>query len=149
VVPTLQGMTHDPFTGIPRVGPSTLFKHMKLIWGPLQDAYDPATQHFNVRKVADLVIAPLLAIVHKKHAGAASSKNITKLLATIKASPHHSEKARAAIPSVGDIACLVRNSQWANLYWWDGVTAKPSVKEYGFITKKNGNVERDIGAVLD
>ena len=142
-------MTHDPFTGIPRVGPSTLFKHMKLIWGPLQDAYDPATQHFNVRKVADLVIAPLLAIVHKKHAGAASSKNITKLLETIKASPHHSEKARAAIPSVGEIACLVRNSQWSLQYWFDATTVAASTEEYGFRLKKNGDVERDKNAVLD
>jgi hypothetical protein len=142
-------MTHNPFTGIPRVGPNTLFKHMKLIWNPLQDAYDPATQHFNVRAVADNVIAPLLAIVHKKHAGAASSKNITKLLQTIKSSPLLSDKARDAIPSVGEIACLVRNSQWSLLYWVDATTMAASNEQYGFKLKKNGDVERDANASLD
>ena len=116
----------DFTTGIPRVGPTTLWKHMRVIWGPLQDAYDPSTKQFNVRKVADNVVAPLLAIVHKKHAGNASSKNITKLLETIKASPNMSENARNAIPSVADIACLVRGSNWTIQYWYIPHPCKPT-----------------------
>jgi hypothetical protein len=109
-------MTHDPLSGIPKVGCVTFFKNLKLVWLPLQNAYDPVTQQFNVRAVADLVVAPLLAIVNKKHAGAASGKNLTKLLETIRTSPSLSDKAREAIPTVADIACLVRASNWSILY---------------------------------
>jgi hypothetical protein len=70
----------DFTTGIPKVGCVTFFKNLNLVFGPLQQAYDPTTQHFNVKAVANNVIAPLLAIVHKKHAGNAYAKNITSLL---------------------------------------------------------------------
>jgi hypothetical protein len=142
-------LSSDFTAGIPKVGCVTFFKNMKLIWGPLQDAYDPVTQHFNVRKVADQVVAPLLAIVNKKHAGAASGKSITKLLQTIKLSPHLSDTARNAIPSVADIACLVRGSNWTLQYWFSAETVPACDEKYGFVMRPNGEVERDKNASLD
>jgi hypothetical protein len=139
----------DFTAGIPKVGCVTFFKNLKLVWGPLQHAYDPATQQFNVRMVADLVVAPMLAIVNKKHAGAASGKNLTKLLETIKMSPTLSEKGREAIPSIADCACLVRGSNWTVLYWKDALTVPACGKEFGFRMRSNGEVERDPTASLD
>jgi hypothetical protein len=141
----------DFTSGIPRVGPTTLWKHLEVIWVPLQNAYAPDKGEFNVRKVADTVIAPLLKLVHKKHAGYASGQNLTGLLNAIKASSALTDKARSAIPSVADIACLVRNSNWTIHYWWDAVTVPSSSQaKYGFAIKaKNGEVERDPKAVLD
>ena len=137
--------------GIPRVGPSTLWKNLDVIWAPLQQAYDPTTQQFNVKAVANNVIAPLLASVHKKHSGNASSKNITNLLQTIKTSHTLSEKAREAIPSVSDMACLVRNSNWVVLYWLSAISVPDCSKstKYGFSLRKNGELERDPLATLE
>ena len=142
-------LSSDFTAGIPKVGCLTWFKHMKLIWGPLQDAYDPVTQHFDIASVANLVVAPMIAIVNKKHAGNTSSKNLTKLLQTIKASHTLSENARSAIPSVSDIACLVRGSNWTLQYWWNAETVPACTVKYGFLTKKNGEVERDKNSSLE
>jgi hypothetical protein len=141
----------DFSTGIPRCGVTTLFKHMAVIWGPLQKAYDPVTMEFNVRLVADTVIGPLLAIVHKRHAAGSNGKDLKKLLATIRMSSLLSESARDALPTVVDIACLVRNSNWTLQYWWDATTVPPSnIAKYGFsVQAKNGETERDMNASLD
>ena len=121
-----------------------------MIWTPLQQAYDPTTQQFNVKAVANNVIAPLLASVHKKHSGNASSKNITNLLQTIKTSHTLSEKAREAIPSVSDMACLVKNSNWALTYWVDATSCEDSnQRKYGFLSRPNGELERDKNATLE
>jgi hypothetical protein len=123
---------------------------MHLVWIPLQHAYDPTTQQFNIKAVANNVIAPLLAIVNKKHTGAASDKNLTKLLETIRTSSSLSDKARDAIPSVSDIACLVKNSNWTIQYWLSASTAEDSAStKYGYVKKKNGELERDKNATLE
>jgi hypothetical protein len=139
----------DFTAGIPRVGPTTVWKHLGKIWGPLQTAYDPTTGEFDVRKVCNSVIAPLLHTVHRKHAAGVSEKDITRLLCALHESKTVSDKAREALPSVSDIACLARNSNWVMHYWWDATTVPSSAQaKYGFKIKKNGEVERDAQAVL-
>jgi len=139
----------DFCAGIPRVGPNTVWKSLGKIWGPLQDAYDPILEEFNVRKVADKVVAPLLHGVYKKHASTVSGLDITRLLNAIKMSKTLSEKARSELATIAEIACIVRNSNWTLHYWNDATTAPLSAQsKYGFAVKKNGDVERDTQAVL-
>ena len=139
----------DFCAGIPRVGPNTVWKSLGKIWGPLQDAYDPILEEFNVRKVADKVVAPLLHGVYKKHATTVSGHDITRLLNALKMSETLSEKARSELATIAEIACIVRNSNWTLHYWDDAPTAPLSTEVgYGFAIKKNGDVERDPHAVL-
>jgi hypothetical protein len=139
----------DFCAGIPRVGPNTVWKSLGKIWGPLQDAYDPILKEFNVRKVADKVVAPLLHGVYKKHATTVSGHDITRLLNALKMSETLSEKARSELATIAEIACIVRNSNWTLHYWDDAPTAPLSTEVgYGFAIKKNGDVERDPHAVL-
>jgi hypothetical protein len=139
----------DFCAGIPRVGPNTVWKNLRKIWGPLQDAYDTTLGEFNVRKVADKVVAPLLHGVYKKHATSVSGQDITRLLRAIGESKELSDKARTELATVSDIACIVRNSNWTLHYWHDAPTTPCSTQSaYGFAVKKNGDVERDTQAVL-
>jgi hypothetical protein len=139
----------DFVAGIPKVGPTTVWKNLGKIWGPLQDAYNPVLNEFNVRKVADKVVSPLLHGVYKRHASSVSGQDITRLLGVIKNSKALSEKARCELATVADIACIVRNSNWTQRYWFDATTVPLSTQvEYGFAVKKNGDVERDTQAVL-
>jgi hypothetical protein len=134
---------------MPKVGPTTVWKNLGKIWGPLQDAYNPVLNEFNVRKVADKVVSPLLHGVYKRHASSVSGQDITRLLGVIKNSKALSEKARCELATVADIACIVRNSNWTQRYWFDATTVPLSTQvEYGFAVKKNGDVERDTQAVL-
>ena len=139
----------DFTAGMPRVGPATVWRLLGSIWGPLQNAYDPVLGEFDIKLVADTVVAPLLHSVHKKHASSVSGKDITRLLKVLSTAPGLSDKARQALPSVADIACLIRNSNWTILYWHDARTVPPSSQpKYGFAIKKNGDIERDSKAVL-
>jgi hypothetical protein len=135
--------------GIPRCGPLTIWKNLEKIWPCLEAAYDSTTKEFNVAQVGNKVIAPLLYGVYKKHAGAASGQDLSRLLSALKNSKSLSEKARSDLATVADIACVVRNSNWTLRYWQDAPTAPSSAQiQYGFSVKKNGDIERDPNAVL-
>jgi hypothetical protein len=101
----------DFTNGLPRVGPKTVWQRLPDIWKPLQKAFLFEKNEFSVTAVADGVLTKLLHAINRKHVSGPTER-LQQLLQGLRTTPTLSSEMKNKIPSIQELACLVRNSNW-------------------------------------
>jgi hypothetical protein len=135
--------------GLPRVGPKTVWQKLPNIWKPLQNAFDFEKNEFSVADVGNKVLTKLMQAVNRKSSNALTD-NLQTLLCNLLVSPTLTPSQKNKVPTLQNLACLVRNSNWTLHYWWDAdLPPREANKYYGFVKNHNGNTERDSNSKLE
>jgi hypothetical protein len=138
----------DFTSGLPRVGPKTVWQRLPAIWPPLQKAFRFEQNEFCVTDVADGVLTKLLHAINRKHVHGPTQR-LEQLLQGLRTATTLSAEQKTKVVSIHELACLVRNSNWVLHYWWDASsTPRAASKHYGFVRNRNGNTERDPTSTL-
>jgi hypothetical protein len=138
----------DFTNGLPRVGPKTVWQKLPIIWKPLQKAFNHDKNEFCVADVGNGVLTTLLCAINRKHVHG-HTQSLEQLVTSLRTSPTLQPSIKQKVPTVHELACLVRNSNWVLHYWWDAsLPPREASKHYGFVQNRNGNTERDSNSAL-
>jgi hypothetical protein len=133
----------DFTNGLPRVGPKTVWQKLPAIWKVLQKSFICEKNEFCVEDVGNGVLTSLLYSINRRHIHGPTER-LEQIVKSLRTSPTLSPSMRDKVPTVPELACLVRNSNWVLHYWWDAnLPPRGASKHYGFVENRNGNTERD------
>lgn len=144
----LIGLTGTDYTrGMPQLSGKSVFNLLPDIWMQLMRCYDPLTGQMDVDGATDGLVASIYAAKYATHVRDAPF-SLRAVLETLHGSKL-SQRTKESLPTVGRIACTVRNVNWLLLYWRQPLVAPdPLLKEggaprFGYV-KRRGCVEYEV-----
>jgi hypothetical protein len=120
---------------MPQLSGKTMYSYLPSIWMTLAIVYDPASNSLRVDEAVDRLVALIYKTKFQKHVKG-SGMSLESVLLEIQASGI-SQRTRDSMPSVGRMACTVRNANWVLAYWTcQNPPPDPLQPAYGFMLVK-------------
>jgi hypothetical protein len=135
--------------GLAQVSGKTVWNNLEYIWPCMPCCYDAKRCSVVPRLAADTLVSTIYrTIVFKKHClnlRSAAYEDVYQHLMNSTLS----QSTKSRIQNVTDTACLLRNSNWVLLYWYDATSCPDAVQpQYGYMYNARRAVHFDAQASL-
>lgn len=135
----------DFTTGIPQVGPKTLWRLLPELWTEVVKSFDKENCRLDPDLAADRIVCCIYHHVYRKHLERLTRRNnIHTIMDHLKNHSNLSEKIRKSLPSGDAVLCCIRNCNWVIMYWHcEDKFPNAICPEFGYRLNKKGLVEFD------